>query len=136
MTDPIRAAGSPLNPVSGFAGPPVPNPTPPPAGAPEDHAGAQAQSAAAPVIQPGRSEPAASAHVQLAMEQVRDFLKSLPPELQFSEDKDSGHTVFKVVNPVTGEVIRQFPPEEILAMSRKLKQLEKQTTGALYDKKL
>jgi flagellar protein FlaG len=84
--------------------------------------------------QPSASHPvSAAAAVDTAITQIREFLKNLPPEIQFSEDKSSGHVVFKVVNPVTHEVVRQFPPEEILAMARRLKALQDGGTGLLID---
>lgn len=51
---------------------------------------------------------------------MRDFLKNLPSDLQFQPDKESGYVIFKVINPVTKEVIRQYPPEEVVSMARKL----------------
>lgn len=77
------------------------------------------------------SSPAAA--IEVATTQIREFLKDLPPEIQFTEDKASGHVVFKVINPVTHEVIRQFPPEEILTMARRLKALQEGGTGLLID---
>ena len=83
--------------------------------------------------QQGASHAASPAVVQSAVAQVQAYLKSHSAEVQFSEDKASGHTVFKVVNSVTHEVIRQVPSEEILEMARKLKALDEGTTGILID---
>ncbi len=42
--------------------------------------------------------------------------------LEFSVDKDTGVTIIKVLDVETGEVIRQIPPEEVLAF---MKEFEK-----------
>lgn len=56
-----------------------------------------------------------------AAKTFREFLKNLPSDLQFRADRDSGRVIFKIINPVTREVIRQYPPEEILLMARRLR---------------
>jgi flagellar protein FlaG len=38
--------------------------------------------------------------------------------LEFSRDQDTGSTVIKVVNLESGDVIRQIPPDEVLAFLR------------------
>lgn len=71
-----------------------------------------------------------------ATKTLRQFLNDLPSNLQFKQDQDTGHLYFKVVNPVTQEVIRQVPSEEVLAMARKLKELSdagKKAPGVLLD---
>ncbi len=71
-----------------------------------------------------------------ATKTLRQFLNDLPSNLQFRQDQDTGHLYFKVVNPVTQEVIRQVPSEEVLAMARKLKELSdagKKAPGVLLD---
>lgn len=72
-----------------------------------------------------------------AIQEFRQFLKNLPSDLQFSKDETTGTVVFKIVNPVTKEVVRQFPPEEILQVARRLKQVAKGTdaSGMLIDRK-
>ena len=68
---------------------------------------------------------------------MQDYLKSFPSDLVFRKDEESGVVIFKVVNPLTGEVIRQYPPEELLQMARKFKALDQSTgSGILLDKKL
>lgn len=72
-----------------------------------------------------------------AAESFRAYLKNLPSDLQFQKDEQTGYVVFKVVNPVTKEVIRQYPPEEVLAIARHLRQFSqrKDQTGILLDQK-
>jgi len=72
-----------------------------------------------------------------AAKAFREFLKNLPSDLQFQKDEETGYVVFKVVNPVTKEVIRQYPPDEVLAIARHLRQFEqrKNQSGILLDQK-
>jgi len=49
----------------------------------------------------------------------------------FSVDEDADATVIKVTKTETGELIKQFPPEEILAMIARLRK----NIGWLVDKK-
>lgn len=72
-----------------------------------------------------------------AIKAFREFLKNLPSDLQFQPDEESGYVIFKVVNPVTQEVIRQYPPDEVVRMARTLKAAAQQgRSGIFLDKKL
>jgi uncharacterized FlaG/YvyC family protein len=44
--------------------------------------------------------------------------------LQFAVDKDTGEQLVKVLDPETGDVIRQFPPEELLHVMKTLRDLK------------
>lgn len=75
--------------------------------------------------------------IEEAAKAFREYLKNLPSDLQFKPDKESGYVVFKVVNPVTGEVIRQYPPDELLKMARSINStLHKDRSGIFLDEKL
>ena len=90
-------------------------------------------------IRPG-SRPAAEALVspELAAEQLNSHLQQTNSKLQFQVDKDTGRTIYKVVNPSSGQVLLQVPSEEVLAMARNLRAMamEKETgaSGVLMDK--
>lgn len=72
-----------------------------------------------------------------AVKAFREFLKNLPSDLQFQPDQESGYVIFKVVNPVTQEVIRQYPPDEVVHMAKMLKAAAQQgRSGIFLDKKL
>jgi flagellar protein FlaG len=43
--------------------------------------------------------------------------------LSFRVDKSTGKTVIKIMDAQTEEVVRQYPPEEILDMAASLKDL-------------
>lgn len=57
-------------------------------------------------------------------------------DLVFMVDKETGSSVFKIVDAKTREVIRQVPSEEVLAMARKLLELSgaSDAAGILMDK--
>jgi flagellar protein FlaG len=55
---------------------------------------------------------------------LNDFAQALHRDLHFSVDEDSGRTIVKVVDSETKEVIRQFPPEEILVLARHMRKGE------------
>jgi flagellar protein FlaG len=85
---------------------------------------------------PGRPGAVPAAMSTAAMEQLNGYLHQTGSELQFQVDEGTGRTFFKIVNETTGEVLLQVPSEEMLAMARKLRELEKRldASGVLMDK--
>lgn len=72
-----------------------------------------------------------------AVKAFREYLQGLPSDLLFQPDEASGYVVFKVVNPVTREVIRQYPSDAVIEMARRLKALAPQgKSGIFLDEKL
>ena len=53
-----------------------------------------------------------------AVEVVQEFLQSTSRSLQFKVDESSGVEVVTVLDGETGEVIRSFPSEEVIASAR------------------
>lgn len=80
----------------------------------------------APVELPGiavkkvAEEQASAAQLQNAMEGINKALRQSGKSLEFSVDENSRRQVVKVVDTETGDVIRQFPSEEMLAISRSI----------------
>ena len=66
--------------------------------------------------------PAQREEVEQAVSNLSEFVQNVRRELNFSIDDESGHTVVKVINSQTDEVIRQIPPEEVLAIARNLQE--------------
>jgi flagellar protein FlaG len=60
--------------------------------------------------------------IQKAVQQIQSYLSSSQRQLQFTLDEGSGRTVITVMNPLTGEKIRQIPAEEVVAMSAAMQQ--------------
>ena len=72
-----------------------------------------------------------------AAKAFQDYLNNLPSDLEFVPDSTNGTVVFKVVNPITHKVIRQYPPEEMVEAARNLPQSAKQDfPGIFLDHKL
>ena len=69
--------------------------------------------------------------VDKAVEQLNAILASMDRHLRFSVDKPSGRTVVKVIDNKSNEVIKQIPPDEILSLSAKIKEL----IGILFDRR-
>ena len=64
-----------------------------------------------------------------AVATFREYLNGLPHDLQFNIDQDTDRTVFKIVNPVTREVVKQYPSDEFLTMVRRLREASQHITG-------
>jgi flagellar protein FlaG len=61
--------------------------------------------------------------VAKAAAQLQEFVSSMGRNLNFSIDESTGYNVVRVVNPDTGELIRQLPSEELLKISRDFQRL-------------
>ena len=59
-----------------------------------------------------------------AAEQIQDFVKSMGRDLNFSVDQTTGYHVVRVVDPNTGEVVRQLPSKELLEIARSMANLQ------------
>jgi uncharacterized FlaG/YvyC family protein len=53
-------------------------------------------------------------------------------KLQIEQDKDTGAFIYRSVDPDTGEVIKQWPPEQLLQLRETLREME----GMLIDKEV
>lgn len=71
-----------------------------------------------------------------AAAQVGQHLEQTRPELKLEVDAGSGRTVFQVIQQGTGQVVMQVPSEEILGMSRRLREADglPGNSGTLVDK--
>jgi flagellar protein FlaG len=72
--------------------------------------------------------------VEAAVEQMKDFAQVMSRQLQFDVDEDSGKTVVRVLDKDSGEVIRQFPSDEILALASHMKALLQEDTTNISGK--
>jgi flagellar protein FlaG len=62
--------------------------------------------------------------VAQAAQQLENFVSSMGRNLSFSVDQTTGFHVVTVVNPNTGEVIRQLPSKELLDIAQTMSQLK------------
>lgn len=79
------------------------------------------------VPQSGNSEPVTkpvdlSKSIEKTVEQISEFVNANARGLRFRLDDASGHMVVTVLNPNSGEVIRQIPTEEFLQIASTLRQ--------------
>lgn len=68
-------------------------------------------------------QPSAAA-LNSAVAALNQAMQQSGRNLEFSVDSDTQKTVVKMVDTSTGELIRQFPTEEILAISRGIEQFQ------------
>ena len=67
-----------------------------------------------------------------AVQDIQERLDSMGTKLGIELNKDPDAIVVQVKDKESGEVIRQFPPKELLQLQKKLKEL----TGLLFDEKV
>ena len=75
-----------------------------------------------------QTAPVAAPDRKALEEAIRDMEKLInvtePPQLQFAIDDTTDKPVVRVTDASTGELIRQFPSEEILAIARSLDKMK------------
>jgi flagellar protein FlaG len=64
------------------------------------------------------------ADVQKIQQAAQQIAQPVVPALEFSTDADTGRTVVKIMDSATGEVVRQIPMEEMLALAKSLDRLQ------------
>jgi flagellar protein FlaG len=75
--------------------------------------------------------PASQKDLKELVGELSDLVQAVRRELQFTVDEDSGRTVITVLDSVTGEVVRQIPPEEVLTLVGRFKE---QQAGLLTER--
>ena len=83
-----------------------------------------------------RTEDNSSQNQQLEREQLekvaqqlQEFMGEMSRSLQFQVDEDSGRDVIKILDKTSGDVIKQYPSEEVLSLVSKLSE----SAGILID---
>jgi flagellar protein FlaG len=82
---------------------------------------ARAASESQPQSRPQTQQVAPAApvlDVNQAVQRIQSYLKSVNHSLEFRVDSDSGRTVVSVLDVETGDLIRQFPSEEVLRLAQ------------------
>ena len=69
-------------------------------------------------------ETASTVEVRQAVGEINEIVQSVQRDLSFNMDEDSGKTVIKVVDTESGELIRQIPSEEVLAIASQLREFQ------------
>jgi flagellar protein FlaG len=65
-------------------------------------------------------------------QQLQDFVGEMNTGLEFSVDKDSGRDVIKVIDKSSGDLVKQYPSEEVLTLVSKLSEM----VGGFVDAKV
>lgn len=72
-----------------------------------------------------------------AVKSVGEYLQQKSPDIAYKVDRDSGRYYFNVIDPKTKETIRQVPAEEVLAMARRVREMNdlhnQEAMGILVD---
>lgn len=66
-----------------------------------------------------------AAQLQNVVDNINKELKQSGKNLEFTVDTDSKRLIMKVVDTETGDVVRQFPSEDALAISRAMDNIQK-----------
>lgn len=66
------------------------------------------------------NEPISTQQMEKVAQQLQDFVGRMNKGLEFHVDEDSGKDVIKVVDKNNGELIKQFPSEEVLTVVARL----------------
>jgi flagellar protein FlaG len=74
-------------------------------------------------------QPLEREQLEKVAQQLQDFMGEMNRSLQFQVDEDSGRDVIKVLDKDTGDIIKQYPSEEVLNIVSKLSE----TAGLLID---
>jgi len=86
-------------------------------------ASSQSPVSVAPSPRPSHVEETTAASreaVDQAARHIEDFVKSVGRSLSFSVDESTGYHVLRVVDPNSGEVVRQLPADETLRIARSI----------------
>ena len=78
-------------------------------------------SSSTPAVQPTPS--VSKEDVEAAVAQMKDFAQVMSRQLQFDVDDASGRTVVRVLDKDSGDVIRQIPSDEVLALAKQVKEM-------------
>lgn len=88
----------------------------------------------APDIKQADAPQASPQQLESAVKEINQALQQSNRNLQISVDSDTKRPVVRLVDTETGELIRQIPSEETLAISRSIDEFQQQQ-GLLFSEK-
>jgi flagellar protein FlaG len=77
-------------------------------------------------------QPLTQEQLEKVAQQLQDFVGEMNRGLEFSVDKDSGRDVIKIIDKSTGDLVKQYPSEEVLTLVAKLSDM----VGGFVDAKV
>jgi flagellar protein FlaG len=95
----------------------------------------QQPSPASPALPNPATNLSRGQRVEILEQAVEKLIRrSLPTNsrLQIEQDRDTGTFIYRSVDPETGEILRQWPPEQLLKLRESLTEIE----GLLFDKQV
>ncbi|MDX2369464.1 MAG: flagellar protein FlaG [Colwellia sp.] len=92
----------------------------------------QQEIVAADVDKAEDKQPLTAEQLENVAQQLQDFVGNMNRGLEFSVDKDSGRDVIKVIDKNSGDLVKQFPSEEVLSLVAKLSDM----VGGFIDAKV
>jgi flagellar protein FlaG len=75
-------------------------------------------------VTPAADQQATAAQLQNVVDNINKALKQSNKNIEFAIDSDSKRSIVKLVDSETGDVIRQFPSEEALAISKAIDRIQ------------
>lgn len=93
---------------------------------PVQPAAAPARESGGGVLPPGGNDrppvEVPAVDISRAISNLNQFLQDSQRDLMFRLDQASGRVVITILNPNTGEIVRQIPPDEVLKAARNLRE--------------
>jgi flagellar protein FlaG len=82
---------------------------------------------------PQQQQPVDQQQLRDAVNQINEYVQTVQRDLAFSVDGESGRTVIRVIDSSSGELIRQIPSEEVLALASYLQDsgMDSMSSGAV-----
>lgn len=77
-------------------------------------------------------QPLTSEQLEKVAQQLQEFVGEMNRGLEFTVDKDSGRDVIKIIDKASGDLIKQYPSEEVLTLVAKLSDM----VGGFIDAKV
>lgn len=80
----------------------------------------------------GKQQPSPvidTAEISETVTEINDLIRTVQRDLAFNIDKDSGRTIIRVIDSESGELIRQIPSEDLLAIATHLRESQEDTVS-------
>lgn len=74
-----------------------------------------------------------SSNLEKAVDELNKHVLTVGRALRFSVDRESGHTIIKVMDRETEQIVRQIPPEEAIALAKFLHQTNDLSSTGLVE---
>ncbi len=75
-------------------------------------------------VKPAAEQKPSAEQLKSSVDSINKMLKQSNRNLEFSVDETTSRQIVKLVDTETGTVVRQFPSEEMLAISRSIDQIQ------------